>query len=597
MENKSYKETNKEGFDLSKSIKYNPIKTESVKFSNKNDLNNSHKNNKQNSNNDNEKISISDKQHLDALQSKQDQTHLLKDTLQENSRIQNDKNSKNKNDNNYEINPDLNEQEAYSKSKSKISDLQINIETSKIVDHDGIYIFNKNEESNIISYKNNNENSKMVNINEIQSNLTSNDKKEKLNTRSDNQKDNKNIINNEISIEKIDIDYNLEKTINSDDTLKNTENKFSEDIVINKKLSENNNNKTILQSKTNDSKKNLLNDKDGCLISLNKKKVSLVEKNKNQVTIKNDNNKEISEKNIENQTNKLDKNIYQSSVKTKTTRKNSIFDFIPTGKINKNFQKILTNSSFPDDINILKNFIGLKSKLNETNCNNNTDDFIQVYNSIIKTTLSGYFYLCDFLYENTDNQIVIFEILKSLINLISNIKINNELKEILIRFYQEFLTKFKIKKPQELSIIITFFIKINFDPVICFIKKIVLECILLNIDQKLLEENLDSILEITEMIISANEYNTESILSFLKFLKQIYLMISINKNYFNLLEKVKKFTVKVAEKHSKYMEEEIINKFRKILFKIDFLQKKENEDEENENYRIGLLNNIKLQKY
>jgi len=124
----------------------------------------------------------------------------------------------------------------------------------------------------------------------------------------------------------------------------------------------------------------------------------------------------------------------------------------------------------------------------------------------------------------------------------------------------------------------------------------VLECILLNIDTKLFEENLDSILEITEMIIPANEYDKNSILVFLKFAKQIYLMISTNKNDTCLLEKVKKFTLKVIENHLPYMEEELKHKFKKIIGKIEFMQNNINEGEENESYRIKLLYDVKLGK-
>ncbi len=306
---------------------------------------------------------------------------------------------------------------------------------------------------------------------------------------------------------------------------------------------------------------------------------------KNQCILKNNNIKENSSGNNQDSiTNKFNKENYISSDKTKGSGKNSIVNFIPTGKADKNYQKINTNTSFPEDIIKIKNDIK-KYKLNEINIsnqiNNRSDDFLQIYNSTVKTTLSAFFYFCDYMYDNSESQLIIFEIIKCLINIISNFKLNDELKEILIRFYQKFLTKFKIKKFQDLSIIITFFIKIHFDPGLSFIKKMVLECILLNIDKKLFEENLDSILEITEMIVLPYEYDRERIFVFLKFVKQIYLMISTNKNDCNSLEKLKIFIIKVMKKNMPVIEEDMNNKLMKIISKIEFLQKKENDEDQN----------------
>ena len=203
----------------------------------------------------------------------------------------------------------------------------------------------------------------------------------------------------------------------------------------------------------------------------------------------------------ENLTNKIFNKDEENSLKTKTSAKNSIVNFNSNWNIKKDFKKIITNSSIPDDINLCKKFINLKRKNTGNETNFASDEVNLLYNSILKSLLSSYFYFCDYIFEFEENQNLIFEMIKTLINIISNFKINNEIKEILIRFYQEFLSKFQIRKSQDLSIISTFYIKIHFDPVICFIKKIVLECILINIDTKLFLDNIDGILEITEMIL------------------------------------------------------------------------------------------------
>lgn len=401
---------------------------------------------------------------------------------------------------------------------------------------------------------------------------------------------------------------NIKISIRKDISSNNNEKDYFDDSKINIH-SNKDNGKTLVNInilKKNDvydsiSNKKFSNENVTKLVEIKKNnEIEMIQKNNNQKTkMKNNESINIGENHalnknfnlniskLNNPTNKIQISNYSSSSKSKTLENNTVVNFKSSGKINKNYQKVVTNSSFPDEINILKNFIGLKSKINDSNIlnNYNTDDIAKMYNSSVKTTVSAYFYFCDFLYENINHQKIIFEAIKSIINIITNLKINNELKEILIRFYQQFLSKFKIEKEQDLNILITFFIKIHFDPVICFIKNMILECILVNIDIKLFEKNLDSILEIIEMILPLQEYNKKDVLEFFSFVKQVYLMITTNRNDHTLLEKIRKFTLRSMEKYQSMFDADLKHKFTNLLSKIELMQSK-NENEENEANRF-----------
>jgi hypothetical protein len=166
---------------------------------------------------------------------------------------------------------------------------------------------------------------------------------------------------------------------------------------------------------------------------------------------------------------------------------------------------------------------------------------IDVYNTMLKKLdpkdpdtdvsdpITSIYFFCDLVKSNELSRQMFIKILKFIIDILVAFHTTIEQKEILIRYYQEILNHFKINNLADLQLVSTFYLKIHSDPDLNFIDYLVFGTMLVNSSKEIIVKNLDIFLKMLEYIID-HEFEKQRTIEFLKYFKQIYLLMVQEKN-------------------------------------------------------------------
>ena len=210
--------------------------------------------------------------------------------------------------------------------------------------------------------------------------------------------------------------------------------------------------------------------------------------------------------------------------------------------------RIIINEIYGNNLKkyLNKKFVNNNTNNNEkdgsTNLNNtNNDDNKHDENNIsganyFNDTITSIYFLCDLVKTNELSIDGLTNMLNFLSHIIFDIKnLNNEKKEILVRYYQEILLGYKIYNRENLDNQIKFLKKVHKDSVINFIEQLIFGTILVNTNKELLVNNIEKFLKLTTLTCLNDELFIDKIdkmmyNNFYKFCKQICVVMNQNED-------------------------------------------------------------------
>jgi hypothetical protein len=170
-------------------------------------------------------------------------------------------------------------------------------------------------------------------------------------------------------------------------------------------------------------------------------------------------------------------------------------------------------------IDVYEKFLLPKNKKEEnTNSENTTPS------NDLNDIITSLYFFCDLIKNIEINKSLFTRILRFVINVLTSVNITDEQKEIMIKYYQEILSHFKINNTDDLNIILSFFLKIHYDKVLNFIENLIMGTIISISSKDVINKNLDSYLQMMTLITSS-ELDESKILEFFKYIKQLVLAL------------------------------------------------------------------------
>ena len=256
---------------------------------------------------------------------------------------------------------------------------------------------------------------------------------------------------------------------------------------------------------------------------------------------------------------------------------------------NTNFSKNNNNENNRDygstrNINGLNNGIDNGGINRDENANSGNTTLTNYFND----TVTSIYFFCDLIKTNELSEEDLAKVLEFLIRITLDIKAYSvEQKEILIRYYQEILLRYKINTEEELSNIhFSFLKKIHKDNALNFIEHLMFGTILINTKKEILLNKIKDFLNMVTLICLHNELNlndmdNKKLVNFYKFMKQICLLI-------NIKEEEKKdeaanngksttdldTKIKIAFNSIEVYVNKIVNRYSNLIKKDDDLSKK-----------------------
>jgi hypothetical protein len=147
----------------------------------------------------------------------------------------------------------------------------------------------------------------------------------------------------------------------------------------------------------------------------------------------------------------------------------------------------------------------------------------------ISDPITSIYFFCDLVKSIELSRQMFIKILRFIIDILVAFRPTIEQKEILIRYYQEILNHFKINNLADLQLVSTFFLKIHSDQDLNFIDYLVFGTMLVNSSKEIIIQNMDIFLKMLEYIID-HDFEKQRTIEFLKYFKQIYLLMVQEKN-------------------------------------------------------------------